>query len=386
MKAAAERYGYILAGSNNSRNGSWKLETTSAQAMSEDTHARLAIDNQRVYFAGFSGGARVASLLAQRCKCAAGVLLNGAGFAGVAPSRDAMFAVFAAVGTYDFNYPELSELDKQLGQAGFPHVLRHFEGPHQWAPAEVMDQALAWFRLMAMKEKREARDDGFIAAQEANAVARAQALERAGQPYEAWRAYQQAATTFDGLAATDSLKREAARLAQQKEVRDGEKREAQDLREQNDLTSPIFAGLQELRSNPANRSDIFGQTEQRVLALRERTLAEKHENMLRILRRALAGVYVSAGEAGDENLADKQFTLAENYYRLAADANPDSAWALRGLAQAQALNNERKEAIATLRRAKEKAKDPAAFMEWLRQEPAFAKLQNDPQFLALSQK
>ena len=232
MKDAAERYGYILAGSNNSRNGSWQLETSSAQAMSVDTHARLAIDNQRVYFAGFSGGARVASLLAQRCKCAAGVLLNGAGFAGTPPSHDAMFAVFAAVGNYDFNYPELSELDKQLQQAGFPHVLRHFDGSHQWAPAEVMDEALAWFKLMAMKEKRGPLDPAFVAAQKAKTENRAQALERSGDLYEAWREYQQAIATFDGLADTASLRQSASALEKQKDVREGAKREAQEIREQ----------------------------------------------------------------------------------------------------------------------------------------------------------
>ena len=47
MKDAAERYGYIVLGSNNSRNGSWKVESEAAQAMWDDTHARLAIDDRR---------------------------------------------------------------------------------------------------------------------------------------------------------------------------------------------------------------------------------------------------------------------------------------------------------------------------------------------------
>ena len=85
MKDAAERYGYIVAGSNNSHNGAWEPEADAAQAMFQDTHRRLTIDNNRVYFAGFSGGARLASSLAQRCNCAAGVLLNGAGFSRSAP-------------------------------------------------------------------------------------------------------------------------------------------------------------------------------------------------------------------------------------------------------------------------------------------------------------
>ncbi len=112
MKEAAERHGYILVGSNNSRNGSWKIEAEAAEAVVQDTHARLSIDDRRVYLAGFSGGARVAAQIAQVCKCAAGVLLNGAGFHPIAfDSKDAPFVVFAAVGTYDFNYPELVRTD-----------------------------------------------------------------------------------------------------------------------------------------------------------------------------------------------------------------------------------------------------------------------------------
>ncbi len=151
MKDAAERYGYIVLGSNNSRNGSWKIEAEAAEAMLQDTQDRLAIDRRRAYFAGFSGGARVAARLAQLCKCAAGVLLNGAGFQPeVSGSPAERFAVFAAVGTFDFNYGEVVRADEELEKLGYAHFLRRFEGPHQWAPSNVMEEALAWFRLQAI--------------------------------------------------------------------------------------------------------------------------------------------------------------------------------------------------------------------------------------------
>src|SRR5947209_5644709 len=35
-QAAAEKYGYIVAGSNNSRNGPWEVSLTAAKAMSGD--------------------------------------------------------------------------------------------------------------------------------------------------------------------------------------------------------------------------------------------------------------------------------------------------------------------------------------------------------------
>ncbi len=408
MQEAAERFGYIVVGSNNSRNGSWKAETDAAQAMWNDTHSRFAIDDRRIYFAGFSGGARVAAALAQSCKCAAGVLLSGAGFPGVPPSRDVVFPVFAAVGVYDFNYPELSELDEKLEAAGFPHVLRHFDGPHQWAPVEVMNEAFAWFELMAMKQNREPRDDNFIASQQKEALARAQALEHSGDPYEAWREYRQAAATFDGLADAAAFRQAAAALAQQKAVLDGQKREKEEAREQAQLVAGIEAGMVGLRratadsadapsqlaqqrgsaapsapQNDESRADIFHETEQQIVSLRSHTAAEKNQDRLRVDRRALAGVFIAAGEFGDESVDAKNFDLAREYYQLAVDAYPASLGALKELAKAQALCNDRKGSLKTLRQAKEEAKDSTSFATWLNEEPAFAKLRQDPQFRAL---
>src|SRR5262249_497702 len=161
MKSAAERYAYIVVGTNNSRNGSWKVEAEAAQAMLQDTHSQLSIDVRPVYLAGFSGGARVASQIAMLCKCAAGVILNGAGFpSGASPSRDAIFAVFSAVGNFDFNYPEVARLDQKLEDSGFAHAFHPF----------------AWFRLIAIKTGSELRDDVFVASKFAEATTRPHAL------------------------------------------------------------------------------------------------------------------------------------------------------------------------------------------------------------------
>src|SRR5215813_119981 len=163
MKDAAEQFGYIIATSNNSKNGPWKPEFVAATSMWDDTHKRLSIDDRRIYLAGFSGGARVASRLQQLCKCAHGVFLSGAGFSTDSPpSRGVTFPVFMTAGMLDFNYRELSNLDPQLAGLGYPHFLRRFDGAHEWAPAAVWPEALSWMNLQAMKEKRLDRDDAFI--------------------------------------------------------------------------------------------------------------------------------------------------------------------------------------------------------------------------------
>ncbi len=384
LKDAAERYGYLVAGSNNSHNGAWKPEADAAQAMFQDTHARFAIDNKHVYFAGFSGGARLASSLAQRCNCAAGVLLNGAGFSPSSPpGANLTFSVFAAVGTFDFNYSEVVDLDAKLGALRSFHALRRFDGPHQWAPANVMDEALAWFRLISMKEGRQERDVAFIKAQAAEAEKRAKNLELAGDPYGSWKEYRQAAETFDGLGEARAFKERAVAMEKEKAVRDGAKREQQDFEDQSRLSANISAGLAALRRAPPNRADTRADIERQILELRSRTEHEKNPQKLRVAKRALAGVFVQAMETGQERLDAQDISRARICFELAANADADSVWALSQVAVVRALDGDRKGALDALRRAKAKSKDSSAFSAWLMAEPAFAKLREIPEFRAL---
>src|ERR1700678_204464 len=268
MKDAAEKYGYIVAGSNNSRNGPFKLESMAASAIIEDTRARLSIDNKRAYFAGFSGGARFASLLAQLCKCAAGVLMNSAGFwAGSPPAAGGTFAIFATAGTVDFNYIEVVALNAKLGTLRYAHAFREFDGPHYWAPASVMDEAFAWLRLIAMKTGREERDMAFVKEQAAEAGKRAKAFEASGDLHASWKEYSQAADTFDGfggslggaLSEAAEFRERAAALENEKAVREGVKREQQEFDEQMQLIADISSGLSTLRKDSPSQLDLRDQ-------------------------------------------------------------------------------------------------------------------------------
>ena len=384
MKDAAERYGYIVVGSNNSRNGSWPIESEAAQAMYQDTHGRFSIDPRRVYFAGFSGGARVAANIAQMCKCAAGLLLSGAGFQPLVISpNESTFAVFAAVGTYDFNYPELVRTDDELEKLGYPHAFERFSGPHQWAPANVMDEALAWFRLQAMKNGRENHDDSFITSQRAQETERARALEQSGDLYAAWKEYRQGAKTFAGLTDAAALRTRAEALQNDKAAREGAKREKQEFEDQIRLSREISSGLSELQENQANRAEIRASIDQQITDLRIRTEREKREEQLRVLKRALGSVMVQAIETGFGLLDQKKVQKARDYFELAATAAPDSAWVLSNTAVARAMDGDPKGALAALRKAKIHSVNPAHFVVWLKDEPAFEKLRGTPEFTAL---
>src|SRR5207249_4789508 len=146
-QAAAEKYGYIVAGSNNSRNGPWDISLDAADAMTADVEKRFPLDHKRMYTAGMSGGARVAMLLALDYDRFAGVFASSAGF----PDdfhQSLRFPFFATAGTDDFNHQEMRELNRGVKT---PHRLEVFEGGHQWLPVELAMDGVEWMEIQAMK-------------------------------------------------------------------------------------------------------------------------------------------------------------------------------------------------------------------------------------------
>ena len=158
-RAAAEQYGYIIAASNNSRNGPHAVSAAAAQAMSADVGRRFSIDPQRVYLTGMSGGARVALGIALVGNNIAGVVASSAGYPDSQPRAKVPFAVFSTAGTEDFNYLEMRLLDRKLSS---PHFLAVFQGGHTLPPDDIAFDALEWMELQAMQSGRRNRDDALI--------------------------------------------------------------------------------------------------------------------------------------------------------------------------------------------------------------------------------
>jgi len=158
-RAAAEQYGYIVAGSNTSRNGPWAVSTKAVQAMALDLGQRFAIDSRRVYLTGMSGGARVALQVALGTKAIAGVIASSGGFADSQPRNKVPFAIFSTAGTEDFNYLEMRALDRRLTS---PHRLGVFEGGHTLPPDTLAFEAIEWLELQAMTAGIRPRDEAVL--------------------------------------------------------------------------------------------------------------------------------------------------------------------------------------------------------------------------------
>ena len=157
-QVAAERYGFIVVGSNNSRNGSTEIPKILA-AMTADVAERLAVDPKRVYLAGMSGGARVALQVALASKDVAGVIASSAGYPDSRTRKTLPFPIFATAGTDDFNHLEMRQLDRALTT---PHHLAIFKGGHVWLSSELALEAVEWMEVQAMKSGLKPRDEGEI--------------------------------------------------------------------------------------------------------------------------------------------------------------------------------------------------------------------------------
>lgn len=158
-RAAAEQYGYVVVASNNSRNGPWEVSAAAIKAIFPDVDARFAIDSQRIYLTGHSGGARVALQVALANKAIAGVIASSAGFPDSQPRSKVTFAVFGTAGIDDFNYNEMRMLDRKLTS---PHRLAVFPGGHTLPPGDVALDAIEWMELQAMKSGRRPRDEALV--------------------------------------------------------------------------------------------------------------------------------------------------------------------------------------------------------------------------------
>jgi len=141
FRNAATRAGFIVAGSNTSRNGPNDLAREAIQWLLTDTHERFTIDDSRVYVAGFSGGARLALAWASSARIA-GVIACGAGFGGSQIPKQAPLRIYATAGVDDFNYDEVYAMSRELSRRGIPQRFAEFAGGHDWMPETLTTEAL----------------------------------------------------------------------------------------------------------------------------------------------------------------------------------------------------------------------------------------------------
>jgi tetratricopeptide (TPR) repeat protein len=386
FRAAAEKCGYILVGSNNSQNGPWEPINRAIQAVWADTQTRFVIDNSRVYSTGHSGGAQVALTFG---------LFLGRPWAGAIsicgsmpdlPKPDALpkdLAVFIATGIYDFNYWPSHKIGSILDCLGRMNRLETFVGGHAWPPADTIIDALSWIELQAMKKGLRQRDEGWIVAQFAARLGRAQAIEQQGNSAEAYGAFLAVVADFRGLCPTTPAEAAAARLNRpeeiekyRKELKGAEKKELERFARTNAAlqdyltTADIIErrqwldklGIPGLLKSAKKESDSFtGQGARRLMGY--------------LLSWAVPSA-TQAYQRGD-------MTTAKDFYEIAVLIRPESGLIWYNLACVRSRLGDKKAALAALEKAVSNGvRDRSTIendrdLDGIRKEPAYRRLVED---------
>jgi len=356
FKDAAEKYGFIIVGSNNSRNVPDRPLAEIINAMFDDTQTRFSIDQDRVYTAGMSGGARVAGMVAQSLAQslkggAAGVILCGAGFSEAkAPEKPLPFPVFGVAGVEDFNWIELRQLHKALDSIGSANRFVTFDGDHTWAPPDFCLTAVEWMEIQAMKSGRRGRDEKLIAELFDKMAGEARADESAKRVYEAFLKYEAIAKDFNGLRETTEFARRADELRSSREVKDHLKQEKMAEQAQLQRSQEFFAAREQLKTaeNPAM---AMMEIKSLISDLRKKA-ASRDESVDRLVaRRALGSFYVSMNEEANRHRAAKKYREAAASLALAAEIRPDNPQIFFSLARACALGGDKRKALEALKKA-----------------------------------
>lgn len=205
-KDIAQEYGFILMGSNDSKNGLPGDEVKKiVGALMDEVHAAYPVDTNRIFLLGFSGGARVAAMTGLYLMPVKGVIGCGAGIGGGEQPVAFKFDYFGIVGTADFNMNEMLQSDEPLSKAGFRHFIATFAGKHEWPHVEVMEDAFRWITLNAMKDGVLKKDDALISAIVAGFRNRITNYEKSNQLITAAESCREAISFVEGLASADEF-------------------------------------------------------------------------------------------------------------------------------------------------------------------------------------
>jgi len=379
---AAEKHGFIVVGSNNSRN--FQDPSNAIRLLWADVKERYAIDPKRIYTAGLSGGARVASSIALACKsCIAGVIANGAGLPQGASTPTAEAADwFLVAGTTDFNYPELLRLKEALDANNVASRFVVYDGPHNWMPAEFAERAVAWLQLRAMVKGLAAPDQAFINEQFSSRAAEAKNAQSSGNILAAERAWREIANDFRSFRDAKEMEGLAKTLAGSDDFRKAKKNEKDLLDLQDDVAKKVGNLVAGINQEPDNRTAYFAQLQLVVNdAYREQRTSSSQERKNAIAR-GLASAFAYAAESGQQAMLKKDYLPAKDMFQAGEIIQPESAWASYLAATAYAQLGDKKQAIAELKKALGKGMTNAKALE----DSAFDRLRNDEEFKQIAAK
>ncbi len=334
FKDEAEKYGYIVAGSNNSKNGTpWASTEGYYSSMLTDLSTRYNIDHSRIYTAGFSGGSRVASTLAIQRGGIAAVLGFSAGFPNLNQAISTKFDFLGVVGNADFNYNEMRLLDDELDKNGFTHHLIVFDGTHAWPPKELVPDFFYWLEFSAFRHKSKASDNNTINAFIQENLSLIDTLKKQNKSYDIYLTYLKLVHFLAGVSDTKEFSAALQELEKTTAVKNEMRARADDFKKESVLQQSYMQSM-------VQKDTPWWTAEMKRLTKISENLNNKREALL--YRRLFSFLSIGAYSYSNNAIKTNQIDQARHFvtiYSLVDPENSETAY-MQAIVDVRSDNNE----------------------------------------------
>jgi tetratricopeptide (TPR) repeat protein len=383
FRIAGERYGYILACSYNSRNGPLYDNFTAVNYMLSDLVKRFNLDEKRVYVSGFSGGSRAALALASLNNFIAGVIGCGAGLPSdikLNPSGKSSFVYYGIAGNRDMNYLEMFDLMTFFNNNTqvIPY-LRTFEGGHQWPSPEIIQEAVEWINIQAMKKRLIVVDSAFILFNSNKIKTFIGNLISAGNQYDAARYMEYAIRDFSGSQVSKEMTKSFSALEQSKDFREANNEWTTTASLERSMEDKYVSLMRQIFHSgfiPDSvsawwRREIGSLTTMKVKGIPRKSL---------MAYRLLNFISIFCSEQGSAFYRQEQYDLAGFLFELCTLSDSENMYNYYNLARSLSGSKRKREAINALNKAVELGFTARKTVE---SEPAFINIKNDERFKSI---
>jgi hypothetical protein len=380
---AGRKYGFILACSNNSRNGPMSDNFTAAAEVMQDVEGRFKVDQKRIYAAGFSGGSRFAMALAVRDKRISGVIGCGAGLPNdrnLIPTGNSVFLYYGLAGTRDMNYLEMQDLPGFLNnQTNVTSYLRTFSGGHQWPGSDLITEAVEWLLLQTMNRKVIGSDPAFFSYMEDKVQNLINSELSSGSRIDAVRYMRFAARDFGGTNFASRMTKSVTDSEKSPEYQKAVRRWNKMAETEQGKKEKYLTYLSEIVNSGSlpDSASIWWKNETRVLIKLHDKGSDENSQMA---SRVLNFISILCSEQGTSFYRNKLYAQAVLLFEICTLSDSQNQNNYYNLARSLAGAGKLRESINALSAAVNHGFSSRKFVE---SDPAFAKMKNDSKYKAL---
>ncbi|MEI6695603.1 MAG: hypothetical protein WCO13_06015 [Bacteroidota bacterium] len=343
LKDIAEKLHYVVIGSNNIRNGLSPDDMNySLSQLLKDTKIKLAIDTNRIYLLGFSGGARVASSLAQSLPGVQGVIACSAGFQAGTTAPPYPFIGISSFG--DMNLLEMKKLNASLQKLNANSYMMLFDGKHEWPPQPILTEAVTILELNAMKKNLIPQDKKMIAEFLVDNTMKAEKLLQFNAVDSSVKAYiilQRTLAVLDQLTDISKTKALCSMIATKPDI-------LQFMKEQDALENIEAQKQAEFMAAFENKNDVWWNAE-----LKKLDLDAKDQNSLKsnMASRLKGYISLSCYSYSNRSLQSQNWNYAALFTHIYQKVDPENPDAYYATACLYANTNQKEKAISALQSA-----------------------------------